>query len=68
MTRKISSSKKKSLLMQEERNCVKLPRITLIWEFKEEGILRQDGFCKGKYADRVIYSILAEEYFKRKKT
>lgn len=36
--------------------------------FKEEGILRQDGFCKGKYADRVIYSILAEEYFKRRKT
>ena len=36
--------------------------------FKEEGILRQDGFCKGRYVDRVMYSILAEEYFKRKKT
>ena len=32
--------------------------------FSKEGVLRQDSFRRGKYQDCIVYSILAEEYFK----
>lgn len=35
--------------------------------FKLEGVLRQDRFADGQYKDRVIFSMLREEFFKKYK-
>jgi diamine N-acetyltransferase len=35
--------------------------------FVKEGIMRQHYFTNGKYEDKIMYSILASEYFKNEK-